>query len=69
VDVDTNCDGNYELLTHVILVNVYIFINCKFMSCTYIVSVWHAKAQWLWHCDTNWKVAGSILDGATGFFH
>jgi hypothetical protein len=27
-----------------------------------------AVAQWLRHCATNWKVAGSIPDGV-GFFH
>jgi hypothetical protein len=29
----------------------------------------HAAAQWLRHCATNRKVAGSIPDGVTGFFH
>jgi hypothetical protein len=29
----------------------------------------HAVAQWLWHCATNRKVAGSIPDGVTGVFH
>jgi hypothetical protein len=29
----------------------------------------HAKVQWLRHCATNRKVAGSILDGITGFLH
>jgi hypothetical protein len=29
----------------------------------------HAVAQWLRHCATNRKVAGSILDGAIGIFH
>jgi hypothetical protein len=26
-------------------------------------------AQWLMHCDTNQKVAGSIPDGFIGIFH
>jgi hypothetical protein len=30
---------------------------------------WHAVAQWLWHCATNLKVAGSIPGGAIGVFH
>jgi hypothetical protein len=30
---------------------------------------WHAVAQWLRHCVTNRKIAGSIPDGVTGFFH
>jgi hypothetical protein len=28
----------------------------------------HGGAQWFRHCATNWKVAGSIPDGVTGFF-
>jgi hypothetical protein len=31
--------------------------------------VGHAVAQWLRHCATNRKVAGSIPDGAIGIFH
>jgi hypothetical protein len=26
-------------------------------------------AQWLRHCTTNWKVAGSVPDGVIGIFH
>jgi hypothetical protein len=26
-------------------------------------------AQWLKHCATNWKVAGSIPDGIAGIFN
>ena len=33
------------------------------------VSEGTAVAQWLRHCATNWKVAGSILDGVIGIFH
>jgi hypothetical protein len=29
----------------------------------------YAVAQWLRHCDTNRKVAGSIPDGVIGIFH
>jgi hypothetical protein len=29
----------------------------------------HAVAQWLRHCVTNRKVAGSIPDGVIGSFH
>jgi hypothetical protein len=29
----------------------------------------HAVAQWLRHCATNRKDAGSIPDGVTGIFH
>jgi hypothetical protein len=32
--------------------------------------IWgHAVAQWLRHCSTNQKVAGSIPDGVIGIFH
>jgi hypothetical protein len=34
-----------------------------------IVYVGHAVVQWLRHCSTNWKVAGSISDGVNGIFH
>jgi hypothetical protein len=29
----------------------------------------HTVAQWLRHCATNRKVAGSIPDGVIGIFH
>jgi hypothetical protein len=29
----------------------------------------HAVAKWLRNCATNRKVAGSVPDGVTGFFH
>jgi hypothetical protein len=29
----------------------------------------HAVAQWLRHCATTRKVAGSIPDGVVGIFH
>jgi hypothetical protein len=29
----------------------------------------HVVAQWLRHCTTNQKVAGSIPDGVIGIFH
>jgi hypothetical protein len=32
-------------------------------------SAGHAVAQWLRHCATNRKVAGSISDGLIGIFH
>jgi hypothetical protein len=28
-----------------------------------------AVSLWLNHCATNWKVAGSVLDGDIGIFH
>jgi hypothetical protein len=44
------------------LVSIYIFR-------WYNKCVGHAVAQWLRHCDTNRKVAGSIPDGVIGIFH
>jgi hypothetical protein len=35
----------------------------------YILLLKHAVAQWLRHCATNRKVAGSIPDGVIGIFH
>jgi hypothetical protein len=29
----------------------------------------HAVAQWLRHCATNWKVAGTIPYGVITIFH
>jgi hypothetical protein len=34
-----------------------------------IQEVGHAVVQWLRHCATNRKVAGSIPDGVIGIFH
>jgi hypothetical protein len=50
---------------HLIKVNGVLINNCK----TYIFDWGHAVAQWLRHCATNRKVAGSIPDGVTGIFH
>jgi hypothetical protein len=41
---------------------------CNILYSTYIHSG-HAVAQWLRHCATNRKVAGSIPDGVIGIFH
>jgi hypothetical protein len=35
----------------------------------YLLLPGHAVAQWLRHCATNRKVAGSIPDDVVGFFH
>jgi hypothetical protein len=32
-------------------------------------AVGHAVAQWLRHCATNQKIAGSIPDGVIGIFY
>jgi hypothetical protein len=39
------------------------------MSEHYPENMGHAVAQWLRHCATNRKVAGSIPDGVIGIFH
>jgi len=36
---------------------------------TFVSTVGTAVAQWLRHCATTRKVAGSIPDGVTGTFH
>jgi hypothetical protein len=35
----------------------------------YLLVLRHAVAQWLRHCVTNRKVAGSNPDGVVGIFH
>ena len=37
--------------------------------CTHLRTMGTAVAQWLRHCATNRKVAGSISDGVNGIFH
>jgi uncharacterized protein YuzB (UPF0349 family) len=49
---------NYEKLT--VIPPYYCYNHCD--SCA-------AVAQWLRHCVTNRKVAGSIPDGVIGIFH
>jgi hypothetical protein len=39
------------------------------MNRVHIFSRGHAVAQWLRHCATNWKGAGSIPNGVIGIFH
>jgi hypothetical protein len=39
---------------------------CGYVAC---VPEGQAVAQWLRHCATNRKVAGSIPDGVIGIFH
>jgi hypothetical protein len=38
-------------------------------SAVKLIPTRHAVAQWLSHCATNLKVAGSIPDGVIGIFH
>jgi hypothetical protein len=45
------------------------FVYQLHISANYISEAGHAVAPWLRHCTTNRKVAGSIPDGVTGFFH
>jgi hypothetical protein len=61
-----------RLLKHeVSRLNVYILLFCKCIrnGPTDGLIQRHAVAQWLRHCATNRKVAGSIPDGVTGIFH
>jgi hypothetical protein len=44
-------------------------VKCLAFNCSTFILPVHAVAQWLRHCATNRKVAGSIPDGITGFFH
>jgi ABC-type transport system involved in Fe-S cluster assembly fused permease/ATPase subunit len=46
---------------------VYVCIMCVCV-CIYIY-MGVGVAQWLRHCATNWKVAGSIPAGVIGIFH
>jgi hypothetical protein len=48
--------------THLQLINIIIIIII-------IIIKVHAVAQWLRHCATNKKVAGSIPVGVIGIFH
>jgi hypothetical protein len=47
---------------------IFITLFLLFMSLNDF-SGGHAVAQWLRHCATNRKVAGSIPDGVIGIFH
>jgi hypothetical protein len=40
-----------------------------YIRITYAYRAGHAVAQWLRHCTTNRKVAGSIPDGVIGIYH
>jgi hypothetical protein len=53
---------------HKILINlsIYFCLTCFWLS---LSLSGHAVAQWLRHCATNWKAAGSIPDGVIGIFH
>jgi hypothetical protein len=54
------------------------FIDSVFLS-SFVLVLLHGRisyslysipvAQWLRHCATNWKVAGSIPDGVIGIFY
>jgi hypothetical protein len=59
--------GDVSVIVYeVILINRHIVI----LNYTELLRSWrHAVAQWLRHCATNRKVAGSIPDGVIGIFH
>jgi hypothetical protein len=58
--------GNY-LLSKVVSVLWYTERTSVLFCIAYYMG--HAVAQFLRRCAINWKVAGSIPDGVTGFFH
>jgi len=47
---------------------ILYYAVCVYLSYTlfYWGTLWRS---WLRYCATNWRVAGSITDGAIGFFH
>jgi hypothetical protein len=45
------------------------FESTSYIMICYTVTMGHAMTQWLRHCATNRKVAGSIPDGVIGIFH
>jgi hypothetical protein len=49
---------------------IYVQIIIIIIIITYLINyLGHAVAQWLRHCATNRKVAGSVPDGVIGIFH
>jgi hypothetical protein len=58
------------LLTHSLCSSLKVRDQNKHrISICYLYTWGHAVAQWLRHCATNRKVAGSIPDGVIGIFH
>jgi hypothetical protein len=43
--------------------------NAQLLNLSIYLLLRHAVAQWLRHCATNQKIAGSIPNGVTGIFH
>jgi hypothetical protein len=43
--------------------------NIPWVACIFFFIIFCRGAQWLRHCATNWKVAGSVPDDVTGFLH
>jgi hypothetical protein len=71
---------NYIKIVYVEVLKLYIIHTCSAQSFIPVKSLnilnshigtckGHAVAQWLRHCATNRKVAGSIPVGVTGIFH
>ena len=60
-------------MTHICVIdgNDVSLVNHEFKDCKNVVNLHQifAVAQWLRHCATNRKVAGSIPDGVIGIFH
>jgi hypothetical protein len=71
------CEESSSVECQLMYKYIYVFAGSHHILCTltrcykYIIyrsRVGHAVAQWLRHCATNRKVAGSIPDGVTGIF-
>jgi hypothetical protein len=58
----------YTILMFWISPVALVFLTTKFRK-LFLVFRGHAVTQWLRHCATNRKIAGSIPDGVTGIFH
>jgi hypothetical protein len=48
---------------------VNMVLNVQVSNMQLISQLGHAVAQWLRHCATNWKVAGSIPNSVSGIFY
>jgi hypothetical protein len=62
---------NWKIWNHFLLLNKTFIYRPYALLFTVDTAreVEHAVAQWLRHCATNWKVAGSIPDGVIKIFH
>jgi hypothetical protein len=65
----------YHIVAYCIILHdivYYCIVLYRIMLCysnVKLIYLGHAVAQWLRHCATNRKVAGSIPDGVTEIFY